>query len=119
MAVALGEVDGVRSAAAPAEWRKDGTALVIAIPTADGNSRRAGRRSIVSESRRRDCPLLSRSAARRRRAPTSSRWSTATSLMIALISILTFILLARAFRSLLLPLKAVLLNLLSVAAAWV
>ena len=34
------------------------------------------------------------------------------------ISILTFILLARAFRSLILPLKAVLLNLLSVAAAW-
>ena len=39
-------------------------------------------------------------------------------LMIALISLLTFILLARAFRSLILPLKAVLLNLLSVAAAW-
>ena len=39
-------------------------------------------------------------------------------LMVALISILTFILLARAFRSLVLPLKAVLLNLLSVAAAW-
>ena len=39
-------------------------------------------------------------------------------LMLALISILTFILLARAFRSLILPLKAVLLNLLSVAAAW-
>ena len=35
-------------------------------------------------------------------------------LMVALISILTFILLARAFRSLILPLKAVLLNLLSV-----
>ncbi len=31
--------------------------------------------------------------------------------MLALISLLTFILLARAFRSLLLPLKAVLLNL--------
>ena len=39
-------------------------------------------------------------------------------LMLALISVLTFILLARAFRSLILPLKAVLLNLLSVAAAW-
>ena len=39
-------------------------------------------------------------------------------LMLALISILTFVLLARAFRSLLLPLKAVLLNLLSVGAAW-
>ena len=39
-------------------------------------------------------------------------------LMIALIAITTFILLARAFRSLLLPLKAILLNILSVAAAW-
>jgi RND superfamily putative drug exporter len=39
-------------------------------------------------------------------------------LMIALIAIVTFLLLARAFRSLLLPLKAVVLNTLSVAAAW-
>ena len=39
-------------------------------------------------------------------------------LMIALIAVLTFVLLARAFRSLVLPLKAVLLNVLSVAAAW-
>jgi putative drug exporter of the RND superfamily len=39
-------------------------------------------------------------------------------LMIALIAVTTFILLARAFRSLLLPLKAILLNILSVAAAW-
>jgi putative drug exporter of the RND superfamily len=39
-------------------------------------------------------------------------------LMIALIAVLTFLLLARAFRSLLLPLKAVLLNIVSVAAAW-
>jgi RND superfamily putative drug exporter len=39
-------------------------------------------------------------------------------LMIALISIITFILLARAFRSLLLPAKAVILNVISVCAAW-
>ena len=38
--------------------------------------------------------------------------------MIALITITTFILLARAFRSLLLPAKAIVLNVLSVAAAW-
>src|SRR5215218_1980895 len=38
--------------------------------------------------------------------------------MILLVSLLTLVLLARAFRSILLPLKAVLLNLLSVAAAW-
>ncbi|HEY3727683.1 MAG TPA: MMPL family transporter, partial [Solirubrobacteraceae bacterium] len=39
-------------------------------------------------------------------------------LMIALIAVITFILLARAFRSLLLPLKAVILNVISVGAAW-
>src|SRR5262249_2248279 len=39
-------------------------------------------------------------------------------MMIALVALLTFILLARAFRSLLLPFKAVLLNVVSVAAAW-
>ena len=39
-------------------------------------------------------------------------------LILALIGITTFILLARAFRSLLLPLKAIVLNVLSVAAAW-
>ena len=39
-------------------------------------------------------------------------------LMIALIAVITFILLARAFRSLLLPLKAVILNIISVGAAW-
>jgi putative drug exporter of the RND superfamily len=39
-------------------------------------------------------------------------------LMIALIGIVTLILLARAFRSILLPLKAMLLNVISVAAAW-
>jgi RND superfamily putative drug exporter len=39
-------------------------------------------------------------------------------LMIALVALLTFLLLARAFRSLLLPLKAVLLNIVSVLAAW-
>ena len=39
-------------------------------------------------------------------------------LMIALITITTFLLLARAFRSLLLPAKAIVLNVLSVTAAW-
>jgi RND superfamily putative drug exporter len=39
-------------------------------------------------------------------------------LMLAIVLIATFILLARAFRSLLLPLKAVILNLISVAAAY-
>jgi RND superfamily putative drug exporter len=39
-------------------------------------------------------------------------------LMLALIAVTTFVLLARAFRSLLLPAKAIVLNVLSVGAAW-
>ena len=38
--------------------------------------------------------------------------------MLLLIGTVTFVLLARAFRSIVLPLKAVALNVLSVAAAW-
>jgi RND superfamily putative drug exporter len=39
VAEALAGVEGVRSAAAPANWRRDGSALVSVIPTEDGNSR--------------------------------------------------------------------------------
>ena len=39
-------------------------------------------------------------------------------LMLALISLVTFVLLARAFRSIVLPLKAIVMNLLSVFATW-
>ena len=45
VADALARVDGVRSAAAPAEWRRGGTALVTVIPTEDGNSP-AGRETL-------------------------------------------------------------------------
>ena len=38
VADALADVEGVRSAAAPADWRRGGTALVTIIPTEDGNS---------------------------------------------------------------------------------
>ena len=38
VARALAHVDGVRAAVAPADWRRDGTALVAVIPTGDGNS---------------------------------------------------------------------------------
>ena len=118
-AAALAQVDGVRSAAAPTEWRRDGTALVVAIPTADGNSP-AGRETL--ERLRETTPSLSGTVTIGGEAAQSADFIDAVyskfPLMIALISILTFLLLARAFRSLLLPLKAVLLNLLSVGAAW-
>jgi putative drug exporter of the RND superfamily len=116
VATALAGVEGVRSAAAPADWRRDGAALVTVIPTADGNSP-AGRETL--DRIRAAAPA---GVAVGGEAAQSADFIDAVyanfPLMVALISVLTFLLLARAFRSLILPLKAVLLNLLSVAAAW-
>jgi putative drug exporter of the RND superfamily len=119
VAQAFAQVDGVRSAAAPAEWRRDGTAIVVVFPTADGNSP-AGRETL--DRLRADAEALPAEVTIGGKAAQGADFLEAVygnfPLMVALISILTFILLARAFRSLVLPLKAVLLNLLSVAAAW-
>ena len=119
VAQAFAQVDGVRSAAAPAEWRRDGTAIVVVFPTADGNSP-AGRETL--DRLRADAEALPAEVTIGGEAAQGGDFLEAVygnfPLMVALISILTFILLARAFRSLVLPLKAVLLNLLSVAAAW-
>jgi putative drug exporter of the RND superfamily len=119
VAKTLAEVEGVRSAAAPADWRRDGTAWVVAIPTADGNSP-AGRDTL--DRLRATTDTLPAAVTIGGEAAQGADFLHAVygnfPLMIGLISILTFLLLARAFRSLLLPLKAVLLNLLSVAAAW-
>jgi RND superfamily putative drug exporter len=79
VAAALAGVDGVRSATAPVDWRRDGTALVSVIPTEDGNSP-AGRATL---DRIRDTtqtlPPMCASAARRPRPSTSWMPSTATS----------------------------------------
>jgi putative drug exporter of the RND superfamily len=119
VAQAFAQVDGVRSAAAPAEWRRDRTAIVVVFPTADGNSP-AGRETL--DRLRADAEALPAEVTIGGEAAQGADFLEAVygnfPLMVALISILTFILLARAFRSLVLSLKAVLLNLLSVAAAW-
>jgi RND superfamily putative drug exporter len=119
VAATLADVDGVRATVAPAGWRRDGTALVNVLPAMDGNSP-AGHATLDRV----------RGAARDLNADVVIGGQAAQTadfvdavygnfpLMIALTAVLTFVLLARAFRSLVLPLKAVLLNLLSVAAAW-
>jgi putative drug exporter of the RND superfamily len=121
VATAARTVGGVRGAIAPSQsgWRLADTALVDVIPTSDGNAQ-AGR------------DTLDRVRAVTGELPGGPRYGGAAAqakdfvsavygnfpLMIALVVIITFLLLARAFRSLLLPLKAVLLNVLSVAAAY-
>ncbi len=110
-------VDGVRAAVAPIAWHKNGNALVTVIPTEDGNSP-AGRATL---GRLRGTTVSGQVTIGGEAAQGADFLDAVYSnfpLLILLISGFTFLLLARAFRSLLLPLKAVLLNLLSVAAAW-
>jgi putative drug exporter of the RND superfamily len=108
VAAELAQVDGVRSAVA-ADDR-----LVTIIPAGDGNSA-AGRDTLEQMRAASDVRIGGETAQ-------SADFIDAVygnfPLLIALISVLTFLLLARAFRSLILPLKAILLNLLSVGAAW-
>jgi putative drug exporter of the RND superfamily len=117
VAQTLTQVDGVQSALAPADWRREGTAIVTVIPSEDGSSS-AGRATLD----RIRATALPGDVKIGGEAAQGVDFIDAVygnfPLLLALISVLTFLLLARAFRSLILPLKAVLLNLLSVGAAW-
>ena len=119
VAETLAGVEGVQAAVAPPDWRRDGAALVTVIPTEDGYSRE-GRATL--DRIRAAAQALPGAVTIGSHAAQSSDFIDAVygnlPLMVGLIALLTFLLLARAFRSLILPLEAVLLNLLSVAAAW-
>jgi RND superfamily putative drug exporter len=121
VAATIDSVDGVHGAVAPAtpEWRRGGTALVEAIPTPDSGIG-AGRQTLdaVREAAHAAGPGVRVGGASAANADFIDAVYGSFPLMIALIAVTTFILLARAFRSLLLPAKAILLNVLSVAAAW-
>jgi putative drug exporter of the RND superfamily len=118
-AARLAAVDGVRAASAPdGAWRADGQAVVEVLTRSDPNSQ-AGRAAIGAL----------RNAAAKLPATTIGGSTAQTidfvdavygsfPLMLALISIVTFVLLARAFRSIVLPAKAIAMNLLSVFATW-
>jgi putative drug exporter of the RND superfamily len=121
VAAAVGKVDGIHGAVAPtgSAWRAGGTAVVEAFPVADGSSGE-GRDLVntvrtVAHGQGADVELGGQPASN---ADFIDAVYGSFPLMIALIAIITFILLARAFRSLLLPAKAVLLNIVSVGAAW-
>jgi RND superfamily putative drug exporter len=121
VAQALAAVPGVNGAVAPVspEWRRTGAAVVDAFAVPDGSS--AAGRSALDGVRARvraignDVGLGGLGA---QNADFIEAVYGNFPLMIALIALITFVLLARAFRSLLLPLKAVILNIVSVAAAW-
>ncbi len=118
---------GVRVSVAPAgpSWRRDGTALVTVLPAAEPSSQagqatisavnaaaaQAGQRSHTAGTPLVGGPgplVLAENHAFYGRFP----------LLIAVLAAVTILLLARAFRSIVLPVKAVLLNLISVGATY-
>ena len=109
-------VDGVEGAAAPPEWKRDGKALVEVIPSHDGSSK-AIRGTIT-----RVKDALPAGASLGGVAPEDRDFVHAVygnfPYVLLFVILLTYVLLARAFRSLLLPLKAVILNLVSLGAAY-
>jgi RND superfamily putative drug exporter len=121
VAAAQGKVAGVHGAVAPegADWRKGGMAVVVASPLR-GDEAQSGRDAV--QNLRDVAHGASPDARVGGTGPLNADFIDAVygafPLMIALISLLTFLLLARAFRSLLLPAKAVVLNVISVGAAW-
>ena len=121
VAADLGKVDGIHGAVAPRgpEWNRGGTHIVEAIPIPDsGTSEGHDTLSGVRDTAHSAGPAVRVGGGPAANQDFIDAVYGAFPLMIALIAITTFILLARAFRSLLLPLKAVVLNILSVAAAW-
>ena len=121
VADALREVEGIHGAVAPEspDWRRGGAALVEAIPVPDSGSDEGeatlGAVREAAHAAGDDVRVGGQPAAN---ADFIDAVYGSFPLMIALITITTFLLLARAFRSLLLPAKAIVLNVLSVAAAW-
>jgi putative drug exporter of the RND superfamily len=121
VAADLREVDGIHGAVAPddASWRRGGAALVEAVPVADSGSDAGGATlDAVRDTAHAAGPDVSVGGQPAANADFVDAVYGSFPLMIALITITTFILLARAFRSLLLPAKAIVLNVLSIAAAW-
>jgi putative drug exporter of the RND superfamily len=115
----LRKVPGVRTAVAPKtpSWRRGDTAAVAVVPTLDTNTN-AGR-ELLKDVRRaaHTTPAASVGGTSASQSDFVSAVYSSLPLMLALIFAITFVALARAFRSLVLPLKAIALNMLSVAAA--
>jgi RND superfamily putative drug exporter len=117
---ALAEADGVRAASAPQspEWTSDGRSVIEVTTTSDTNST-DGRDAVGAV---RDAAAGLPGVGVGGTTALQIDWVDdvygSFPLMLGLISLITFVLLARAFRSLVLPAKAIAMNLLSVFATW-
>jgi putative drug exporter of the RND superfamily len=116
LARALDGMPGVQGATAPvdASWRRDGSALVDVLAHTDSRTTAAHVRDVAHAR----VPGARVGGIVAQNSDFVSAVYGSFPVMVALIAGLTFVLLVRAFRSILLPLKAVLLNVASVGAAW-
>jgi RND superfamily putative drug exporter len=117
IATKLAGVRGVVGASAPAAWQKDGAAFVEAFPAIDGSA--PGIQAVVDRAdnalKGSDATLTGITAVDR--AFIHALFDSFP-YVLGLVLLLTLILLSRAFRSVVLAIKAVVLNLFSLAAAF-
>jgi putative drug exporter of the RND superfamily len=117
---ALKRTPGVAAAVAPSQWRRGGDALVEAFPTSDSASSASSK--TISRIQDDVLPATGVKATLGGVSPEDRDFVHAVygkfPYVLAFVILLTFILLMRAFRSVLLPLKAVVLNLISLGAAY-
>jgi putative drug exporter of the RND superfamily len=113
----LDSTQGIAGAVAPAAWQKDGYRLIEAFPGADGSSG-AGKTAIKTvRAELNETGAALGGVAVEERDFVSAVYGNFP-YVLAFVITLTLILLARAFRSVVLALKAALLNLISLAAAY-
>jgi RND superfamily putative drug exporter len=113
----LRETPGLAGVVAPPDWRQGSSSLIEAFPSADGATKEVrGTIKRVRQELEGTGGTLGGVAAEDRDfvAAVYSNFP----YVLGFVVLLTFVLLARAFRSLVLPLKAVILNLISLAAAY-
>jgi RND superfamily putative drug exporter len=117
----LAELPGVHAVVSPTtpQFSRHNTALITVLPTAETNVP-AGQSTVdtVRHALAHIPGVLGVAGSGASMADFSHDVYGSFPLMLALIALATFVLLARAFRSLLLPLKAVVMNLASLAAAY-
>jgi len=125
LAARLDKTEGIAGAAAPPQARGDGIALVEAFSTTDGSSRAT--RPTITRLKEDVLPAaqsdLGGTQLTLAGVPTEEREFVDAvygnfPLVLLFVVLLTYVLLVRAFKSVLLPLKAVLLNLVSLGAAY-
>jgi RND superfamily putative drug exporter len=117
---ALAEVDGVRAATAPSgdAWSEGGRSLIDVFATTDTSSTE-GRDTVAAVREAADeLPAVGVGGSTALIEDWVEDVYGSFPLMLGLIALITFLLLVRAFRSIVLPLKAVAMNLLSVFATW-